>query len=108
MQISKEVAQELVSELDVGHDTLSWSEPDQPYPVNFKVVISKLVDTTRWSHVIERVYEDLDTGKFWQTSYRTGATECQDESPYEYDGDVIELVEVVPVEVTKIIYKVVK
>lgn len=107
MQISKEVAQELLELFRTGASSADAGWPDD-FGVKFKLVQAKLLDTTRWSHVYERIYEDLDTGKFWSTTYSTGATECQDESPYEYDGDVIELVEVVPVEVTKIIYKVVK
>ena len=55
----------------------------------------KMVDATRWSiiHVIIFNYE----GKTYQASYSEGATECQDESPWEFD-DEIECTEVHKVE----------
>ena len=55
----------------------------------------------RWSVHHERVFRH--DGKFYLTTYSVGATESQDESPYEYDDDEIECVEVHPiqVEVTK-------
>ena len=40
--------------------------------------------------------------KFYITSYQKGATEYQDERPYENEDDEIECIEVFPVE-TKII-----
>ena len=109
MKISKELAQTLL-ELDVGGDTTDWEDDwfEGSPRVELSLVHSELIDTSRWSHIHERVYKDLTTGKFWHTTYRTGATECQDESPYEYDGDEIELDEVVPVEIKKTIYKAVK
>lgn len=77
-------------------------ELDLPYS---GVIVDKIVDTTRWSIVHELVFED--NGKFYMTTYSVGATECQDESPWEYDDEVecteVELKEVkvkkwVPVE----------
>jgi hypothetical protein len=43
--------------------------------------------------------------KLYKTSYSTGATEYQDEDPYEYEDDVIECPEVFPVEKTIIVYE---
>lgn len=108
MQIKKEIALELL-DLYKGDTTESWEDINgNELPLKFELVQDKLVDTTRWSHIHERTYKDLNTGKFWQTTYSVGATECQDESPYEWHGAVIELVEVEPVETIKIEYKVVK
>lgn len=109
MQISKALAQTLL-ELDVGGNTTDWQDDwfEGSTRVELSLVHYDLIDTSRWSHIHERVYEDLTTGKFWHTTYRTGATECQDESPYENDGDEVEFDEVVPVEIKKTIYKAVK
>lgn len=93
MKIFKEIAQELL-ELDDGDDTTGWWEQAREYPVQFKKVQSKLVDTCRWSNIHEVIYQDLTTDKFYRSTYSVGATECQYESPYENDGDEIELTEV--------------
>lgn len=47
---------------------------------------NEIIDTTRWSVVYDIVFEH--DGKFYRTSYSVGATESQDESPWEYDDDV--------------------
>jgi len=103
MIVSNEIARELLF-LSEGDTTLEWEEDGFPL---IEVVREKLIDTSRWSHIYERVYKDLNTGKYWITSYRTGATESQDERPYEYDGDEIEFTEVVPRETIVIKYVVV-
>lgn len=56
-----------------------------------------LVDSTRWSLVYEIIFEY--EGKFWKTSYSTGATEMRPESPWEYENE-IECVEVTQKPVT--------
>jgi hypothetical protein len=45
-----------------------------------------IIDTSRWSihHSIIFAYDN----KFYRTWYSEGATECQDESPWEYDNDI--------------------
>ena len=58
-------------------------ELDLPYS---NTVVDKIIDTTRWSIVHEIVFED--NGKFYQTTYSEGATEMQDERPWEYDDEV--------------------
>lgn len=107
MIVSNEMARLLCSEVDVGDTTSNWNDlgmdADVVYP-NLEVVHSEMIDTSRWSHIYERVYKDLDTGKYWRTSYRVGATECQDERPYENDGEFIEFDEVVPRETIIIEY----
>ena len=64
------------------------NELDLPYE---NTIVDKIIDTTRWSIVHEIVFEDK--GKFYQTAYSEGATECQDERPWEYE-DEIECMEV--------------
>lgn len=104
MKVSSDVAKELL-DLMVGGNTKEWADEDnEKFPVNFEMVQSELVDTSRWSNIHEVVYKDLDSGKFYSSTYSVGATECQYERPYENDGDEIEFTEVVPKEVIKIEY----
>lgn len=62
-----------------------------------------IIDTSRWSVIYLRIFEH--EGKFYRTSFSKAATEIQDESPYEYEGDEIECEEVFPVQVTVTEYK---
>lgn len=49
-------------------------------------ILDEITDTSRWSihHRIVFSYQ----GKFWETYYSEGATEMQDESPWEYEDEV--------------------
>jgi hypothetical protein len=67
-----------------------------------ETVCSGIVDTSRWSIHYERVFKY--DGKFYRTHYSVGATEQQDERPYEYEDDEIECEEVFPVEKTVTVY----
>lgn len=60
-----------------------------------KVLEDNIVDNSRWSIIHEMVFEH--EGKFYSTTYSVGATERQDESPWEYE-DEVECVEVHKVE----------
>jgi len=51
----------------------------------------EIVDHTRWAVHHEMVFKK--DGKFYKTWYSVGATESQDESPWEYE-DEVEAVEV--------------
>lgn len=68
----------------------------------FEVISKNICDTSRWSIVYAMVvkYED----KLYETSYSVGATEQQDEQPWEYN-DEVEFVEVRPVEKTITTYE---
>lgn len=46
-----------------------------------------IIDHQRWSVVHEIIFKDND-GKFYKTHYSEGATESQDESPWECDNDI--------------------
>lgn len=63
----------------------------------YELIEDNIDDTTRWSilHSIVFKFED----KFYTTCYSEGATEMQDESPFEHEGDEVECFEVKPVEV---------
>lgn len=50
------------------------------------IIFDRIIDTTRWSIVHEIVFEDK--GKFYMTTYSEGATEYQDERPWEYEDEV--------------------
>jgi len=63
----------------------------------FTAVEDKIVDNSRWSIYHEIIFEY--EGKFYKTHYSVGATECQDESPWEYE-DEVDCTEVVQKEVT--------
>lgn len=63
-----------------------------------EVVQDEITDTTRWSVHHECVFKLED--KFYMTDYSVGATEMQDESPYEYDGDWVRVTEVEEKQVT--------
>lgn len=104
MIVTNEQAVELLDLYNKGDTTEDW----EGFDLKFELIQEELVDTSRWSHIYERIYKDLNTGKFYATTYSSGATECQDERPYEYDGEMVELVEVVPTEVVKIEYLPVK
>lgn len=68
-----------------------------------ETVYDRIVGHGRWSVHHERVFKH--EGKFYKTDYRTGATESQDESPYDYEPDEIECVEVFPREKTITVYE---
>lgn len=52
------------------------------------LIQTKLIDHSRWSLVYEMVVKHDDY--FYKTTYSKGATEMQDESPFEYEDDEIE------------------
>jgi hypothetical protein len=70
----------------------------------YKEISNKIIDHSRWSVIHELIFQVVSTGKYYRTDYSVGATESQDETPWQYDGDEIECDEVVPVEKTVITY----
>lgn len=94
MKIKKEVAREMAWS-SVGDD---WKEEGVE-----KVVENELIDTSRWSN-IHRLTLQVG-GKFYQADYSVGATEGQDESPFEDDGDEVEFKEVFAREKTITVYE---
>lgn len=59
------------------------NELDLPYE---NAIEDNIVDTGRWSIYHKIIFED--NGKFYRTHYSVGATECQDERPWEYEDEV--------------------
>ena len=68
-----------------------------------KIINNEIVDHGRWSITNKMIFQHKD--KFYVTTYKYGATECQDESPYEYEKDEIECKEVFPVQKTITVYE---
>jgi len=91
MDFDKEIAQDLAYTAAGG------------YVEGFKVVLNKLVDITRWATEHELVVES--SGKYYRAFYRNGATEAQDESPFEYNEGTVGFKEVHPEEKSITIYK---
>lgn len=52
-----------------------------------KIVEDTIVENSRWSIIHEMVFEWED-GNFYRTCYSVGATETQDESPFEYEDEI--------------------
>ena len=65
----------------------------------FIKVEDQIIDNERWTVTHEMIFQQISTGKFYRSYFRRGATEYQDEGPYEYDGDIITCKEVVKKEV---------
>lgn len=68
-----------------------WNERD-----DVEVLVNKIVDVGRWSIAYELVFKYQDV--CYASGYSRGATEQQDEAPFEFDDDMIECTVVVPVE----------
>lgn len=90
MKFKKEILQEL-----------AYGDVD-----GYDIIEHKMTGHTRWSLQYSMIFKFED--KLYKTSYSTGATEYQDEDPYEYEPDEIECPEVIPVEKTSIVYEVKK
>jgi|AntRauTorcE11897_2_1112592.scaffolds.fasta_scaffold00400_32 hypothetical protein len=67
------------------------------------VVADNIIETTRWSEIHYLVFNF--EGKLYQTTYSQGSTEIQDESPFEYEDDGVDCVEVEPYKATITKYK---
>jgi hypothetical protein len=98
---SREFMQE-VAHCRVGYPVI-WD--DGKYPTAH-AVMNELEGTSRWSTHHRLIFE-VD-GKTYESFYRQGATEQQDEAPYENDFDEIECIQVEPYERTVIAYRPVK
>lgn len=70
----------------------------------FEVIENKVEDTSRWSIQYSVVVKRLSDGKFFASGYSVGATEQQDEQPYEYDK-FAEFHEVFPTTKTITVYE---
>lgn len=71
---------------------------------DFTIIEDEIVDTRRWSIDHCLIVQQVSTGKYYRAFYSRGATESQDERPWEYE-DEVEFEEVRPVEKTVIIFE---
>lgn len=69
---------------------------------DFNTIESEITGTSRWTIFKDIIVQRTSDGKFFESSYSFGATEMQDQSPYEYDEPVFG--EVIPKEVVVIKY----
>lgn len=76
-----------------------WEEKSDEY----EIVRKELTDTSRWSVHYELIIKRKSDGKLFRDYYSVGATESQDEQPWEYDEP--NFIEVFPVEKTVIVYE---
>jgi hypothetical protein len=55
-------------------------------PEGWEIVSDKISGKSRWSDVHTLIFRtpDLPSGQAWQTTYRRGATEQQEERPWQY------------------------
>ncbi|WP_343698860.1 hypothetical protein [Caulobacter sp.] len=78
---------------------LTWGDA----PETYTLISDTIVDNGRWSIHHEMIFQ-FD-GLFYRTHYSIGATECQDERPFEYDGEFVTCEQVVAVEKTVTVYE---
>jgi hypothetical protein len=82
-------------EKETGNDTPGYQ--------SFKKVSEEMINHSRWAVGYHVILQRENDGKFFSSSYEVGATESQDQSPYEYDDPIF--TEVFPVEKTIIVYE---
>lgn len=70
---------------------------------DFETIKTQIIDKSRWSVFYDGVFKHIQTEKLYWVSWSVGATEYQEEGPFEYGGEV-DFIEVKPVEVVKIEY----
>ncbi len=69
----------------------------------YEIISNKIIGKSRWSYTNELIVKTLVDSRFWKSFYSLGATESQDESPYEYSEPVFE--EVFPKTIEIVIYE---
>lgn len=80
-----------------GREIVWGDHPD------YKTISDEIVDKSRWSVHYEITVKRLSDGKFFRETYSRGATEYQEERPFEYDDP--DFTEVFPVEKKVIVYE---
>jgi len=71
-----------------------WNENDE-------IVLDKITEASRWNVHHELIFKY--DGKLWRTLYSIGATEYQNEGPWEYEEEV-ECVEVIETQIMSTTY----
>lgn len=70
-----------------------------PSPDGWELVATRMTDKSRWSVHYEAIFREpgQPQGEAWKADYSVGATESQDEGPWEY----VEQVDAVKVRLTE-------
>ncbi|MBU8921732.1 MAG: hypothetical protein KOO63_07930 [Bacteroidales bacterium] len=71
---------------------------------DFEIILDELEELDRWSATSRLIVRQMSTDKFFETYYSQGATEQQDQAPFEYAGTVT-WNEVAPVEEMCLVYR---
>jgi len=48
----------------------------------------EVIDHSRWSVIYKAIFKNLKNNKFYSVGWSVGATEMQDELPFEYEKEV--------------------
>lgn len=72
-------------------------------PEDAVLLDDQIIESQRWKNLHEMLFQIPRQGTF-QVRYFVGATEMQDEAPFEYDPDEIEVTEMEEREVVKKIW----
>ncbi len=70
---------------------------------DFEIISDQIIDNSRWSINFKLVIKRLSDNKYFSNIYSVGATECQDERPWENMDANFQ--EVFPVEKIMVIYE---
>ena len=54
---------------------------------NYELVANNLIGNSRWSLDYDLIFKHEE--KYWRVTYSRGATECQDEQPFEYGNELV-------------------
>lgn len=103
--LPRDLLQDMTYENIISVEVGDWGQTE---PFVIESVENEQYDKRRWSIVYRQILSVTKPGeepRFFETHYSVGATECQDESAYENDGEFITLDEVFPVEVVTIEYR---
>jgi hypothetical protein len=83
---------------------IAFGESD---PALFTLEDEVMEDTSRWEIEYSRVFQHVPTGKYYQVYYRMGATEMQENMPFECDSFPLRPQQVRKVEKTVEVWEVV-
>lgn len=70
---------------------------------DWEKIEENVVDTSRWSIRYVGIFKHIPSGKYYQMSWSVGATEYQDERPFDYEDP--DLIEVEQVEVKVLVWQ---
>ncbi|AAX63589.1 hypothetical protein PHG31p100 [Aeromonas phage 31] len=74
---------------------------------SYETLVNDIIDQGRWTVEYDFVFsfEKDMIKRHFRAPYRTGATECQDEMPWENEGEFVEAEEVEQYEVVTVGYR---